>query len=86
MKPRIFDRTAIGANPVADQARPLLYTRRQAAELLGVSPAYVYAMATRSEIEFVELPSRGGRRRGRMMFKPADLEDFINRNRKKRTS
>ena len=68
----------------ADTATPLLLTRFLAANRLGVSPAYVYALAVRGEIACVELPSRGRRRRGRMMFRPADLEEFINRNRKER--
>lgn len=69
---------AAGAEPMP----PLLVTRQRAAEMLGVSAAYLYAMATRGELACVELPSRGGRRRGRMMFRPADLVAFVERNRK----
>lgn len=65
---------------------PLLLTRTQAASRLGVSPGYIYAVAVRGELAFVELPSRGGRRRGRMMFQPAVLEEFIKRNTKDRRS
>jgi hypothetical protein len=71
-----------GVNPAVG---PLLVDRREAARLLGVSPVYVYAAAARGELACVELPSRGGRRRGRMMFRPADLEEFIARNRKEVT-
>ena len=82
MKTTITNQTrATGANPAA-AAEPLLYTRRQAARLLGVSSAYVYAAATRGELACVELPSRGGRRRGRMMFTAADLQSLIERNRR----
>ena len=61
-------------------------TRVEGARLLNVSPPYLYAMAVRGEIACVELPSRGGRRRGRMMFQPAEIEAFIDRNKKERAS
>ena len=72
------------ATTETDTVTPLLLTRVLAANQLGVSPAYVYSLAVRGEIACVELPSRGGRRRGRMMFRPVDLEEFIKRNRKER--
>ena len=67
--------------PHAETVAPLLVTRRRAAAVLGVSASYVYALAARGEIACVELPSRGGRRRGRMMFRPEDLLAFVERNR-----
>ena len=69
-----------------EQLEPLLVTRAEAARMLGISAAYVYAAAARGELACVELPSRGGRRRGRMMFRPADLAAFVDRNRRERTS
>jgi hypothetical protein len=81
------DRKGPPARPLPlTEGQPLLYTRRQAARLLGVSEGYVYGVAVRGELACVELPSRGGRRRGRMMFRPADLEEFITRHRKERRS
>ena len=74
------------AAKAVSSGEPLLLTRAQAARLLGVSPAYLYALATRGEIDCVELPSRGGRRRGRLMFRPVDLEAFVNQHRKERAS
>jgi excisionase family DNA binding protein len=55
---------------------PLL-TIKLAADRLGVSRGYVYALIKRGELAHVELPSAGGRRAGRLMIDSKDLESTI---------
>lgn len=55
-----------------------LVSRREAAKRTGIKESYLYALAVRGEIAYIVLPSRSGRRRrGRIMFRLADLEAFI---------
>ena len=60
---------------------PRLVSLRAAAERLGLAHSTVYGLALRGELAHVEIPSSGGRRRGRIMFTPEDLESFVARNR-----
>jgi excisionase family DNA binding protein len=61
---------------------PRLISLREAAAYLGVKHPTLYALAVRGEIAFVEFPSSGGKRRGRILFDVADLDAAIARWRK----
>jgi excisionase family DNA binding protein len=56
-----------------------LWSLRAAAAYLGLGHPTLYAMAKRGEVPFVAVPSSGGRRLGRMMFRQEDLDAAIAR-------
>ncbi len=64
---------------VAAFASPRLITFRELAKLLGTSYSLLYALAKRGEIPYIELPSSGGKRAGRLMFDLRDLDGLIAR-------
>jgi excisionase family DNA binding protein len=61
---------------------PRLITFHELAKVLGISYSAAYALAKRGEIPYVELPSSGGKRAGRLMFDVRELDSLIARWRK----
>jgi hypothetical protein len=58
---------------------PRLITFRELAKTLGTSYSLLYALAKRGEIPYIELPSSGAKRAGRLMFDVRDLDELIAR-------
>lgn len=62
--------------------RDELLSLRETAARLRASLGYTYSLVTRGELPYIELPSRSGRRRGRILIKVTDLAAFIEKHRK----